>query len=710
MSTAASENPLLNCPVFPRFDEIKAEHVVPATKQLIADNEKSLATLEGELTAKEYKMDVTELINKLEALGDELGRSWGAVKHMEAVKDSEPLRKAVEEVQPELVKFNLQVSQSEPIYKAFKVVKDSPTYAGLSVAQKRIVDSNLLEAELAGIALEGEKKERFNAIQQELAALSTQFSNNVLDCTKAFSIRLTTKEEVAGLPESALGLAAQNAKSKGDEGATKEDGPWLITLDAPSYLPVMKHAKDRSLREKVYKAYNTRASEGSGSRPDGGKSFDNSQVINQILALKKEKAELLGKRHYADVSTAQKMATLEDAMDLMEKLRASSFAPAEKELADLQAFAKKSAFDAELQPWDVTFYAERQLEENYAFNEEDLRPYFALPRVLDGLFSLAKRLFDVDVVKAEIQVPLWDKEVQFWQINKAGKPVSYFYLDPYARPEEKRGGAWMDECAGRSRVMAVGSDPVRLPAAHMVCNQSPPVGDKPSLMTFQEVETVFHEFGHALQHMLTTQDEGLVAGIRGVEWDAVETPSQFMENWCYDKATMDKVAVHYETGEKMPAELFEKVKAAKNYRAATMMLRQLQFAVTDLTLHSSYDPTGSASVHDLYREVAKKYQVMQPLDYDRFLCGFSHIFAGGYAAGYYSYKWAEVLSADCFGAFEEAGLADDAKVQETGRRFRDTILAKGGGQAPKEVFEEFRGRGPSPEALLRHSGLVPAVV
>jgi len=707
---ADSENPVLSCPVFPRFDAIKAEHVVPGIKKLIGDNEKMLSDLEEELKSKDYKMDVLALIEKLEVLGDELGRSWGAIKHLESTKDNEALRKAVEETQPELVKFNMKVSQSEPIYKAFKLIKDSPQYASLSVARKRIVDSNLLEAELAGIALEGEKKERFNQIQQELAALSTQFSNNVLDCTKAFTVRLTTKEEVAGLPESALGLGAQTAKTKGDADATADAGPWVFTLDAPSFLPVMKHAKDRKLREKLYFAYNTRASESSGSRPEGGKSLDNSEVIKQILSLKQEKAALLGKRHFADVSTATKMATLESAMELMEKLRASSYAPAEKELKDLQEFAAKQGFSEELKPWDVTFYAERQLEAEYAFNEEELRPYFALPRVLEGLFGLAKRLFDVDVVKADVTVPVWDPEVQFWQINRDGKPVAYFYLDPYSRPAEKRGGAWMDEVAGRSTVLADKAGGVRLPVAHMVCNQSPPVGGAPSLMTFREVETLFHEFGHALQHMLTTQTEGLVAGIRGVEWDAVEQPSQFMENWCYDKATIDKMAVHYETGEKIPEELWTKIKDSKNFRSASMMLRQLHFAVLDLTLHSSFDPAtaDSKSVHDVCQEVAEKYLVQPPMDYDRFLCGFGHIFAGGYAAGYYSYKWAEVLSADCFGAFEEAGLEDDSAVQATGRRFRDTILAKGGGMAPAQVFEEFRGRAPEPEALLRHSGLAAA--
>jgi len=699
MSTAVAENPLLALEVFPQFNDIKAEQVVPGFEQIIQDCDQKLANLEAELEKSDYTVEIGSFLSKLEALSDDFGRSWGAVNHLKSVKDTEALRNAVQETQPAVVTFSTKMSQSVAIYKTFKKLKESSGFDSLTQAQKRIVESNLLEAELSGIALEGEAKGRFNDIQQELAKLSTQFSNNMMDCTKAYSLRLTDKAEVAGLPESALGLAAQTAASKGDEGATAENGPWVFTLDMPSYLPVQQHAEDRSLREKMYKARCTLASETS----EGDK--DNTPNINKILTLRKEKAQLLGKRHFADLSTSTKMATLDTAMELMEKLRDASYEPAKKELKELQEFAAGMGFEGELKPWDVSFYAERQREALYSYTDEEIRPYFSLPKVLDGLFQLANRLFDVEVVPAEIKPATWDPEVQFWQINRDGKPAAYFYLDPYSRPEEKRGGAWMGECAGRSTVM--GGDGVRLPVAHMVCNQSPPVGDKPSLMTFREVETMFHEFGHALQHMLTTEDEGLVAGIRGVEWDAVEQPSQFMENWCYDKATIDKMAVHYETGEKIPDELWTKIKDSKNFRSATMMLRQLHFAVTDLTLHSSFDPATaeSKSVHDVCQEVASKYLVQQPMDYDRFLCGFGHIFAGGYAAGYYSYKWAEVLSADCFGAFEEAGLDDDAAVQAIGRRFRDTVLAKGGGMAPAEVFEEFRGRPPAPEALLRHSGL-----
>jgi len=739
---AAVENPLLGKDDFPLYNQVQAQHVASGMKMLIEEAEGALAALEARLVKDNYEINCKEFLFELERMSDRIGRSWGVINHLKAVKDTEELRNAVEEVQPMVVTFNLKTSQSEAVYKAFKAIKDGPQFAGLTAAQRRIVENEIRDAQLSGVALEGEKKARFNAIQQELAKLSTTFSNNVLDSTKAFTVRITSKDEVAGLPASALGLASQTAVSKGDKNSTPEDGPWVFTLDGPSFLPVQQHAQNRELRQTMYKQYITRASEmtsakeansgeivgavkagGMGKRQGLGmlakrflrklgiskpKSLDNTPIIDKILALKYERAQLLGMRHHADVSTASKMATFEGAMQLMEDLRAKSYDFAVKEMDELKAFAAKQGFEETLMPWDMTFYAERMREALYSYQEEDLRPYFSLPRVLDGLFALVTRLFDVEIVAADGKAPVWDKDVRFFQINRNGNPIAFFYLDPYSRPAEKRGGAWMDECSSRSSAMASGGQSVRLPVAHMVCNQSPPVGDKPSLMTFREVETLFHEIGHALQHMLTTQEEGLVAGIRGVEWDAVETPSQFMENWCYDKATVDKMAVHFETGETIPEDLWNKVVASKNYRAGSMMLRQLQFAVTDLQLHSSFQPGSGPSVHDVYKQVAKTYQVQEPMDYDRFLCGFSHIFAGGYSAGYYSYKWAEVLSADCFAAFEEAGLEDEDNVKETGIRFRDTILAMGGGAAAPEVFKEFRGRDPTPDALLRHSGLAVA--
>ncbi len=670
---------------------------MPGMRAILAQLEAEINTLEGSVTPT-----WSGLVEPLERISDKLGRPWGVVSHLKAVRDSEPLRAAVEAVQPEKVKLALRLAQSAPVYAAFKALREGPDWAGLSEAQRRVVEGELRDATLSGVGLEGEAKERFNAIQQELSKIGTEFSNNVLDATKAFLRVETDAAHVAGLPPSALALAAQTAAARGHEGATPEAGPWAFTLDIPSYQAVLSHASYRPLREELYRAYITRAS-------TPGTPGDNTPLIERTLALKRERAQLLGFPHHAAVSLASKMATLERARALLEELRAASFASAEADLADVRAFAAAggAAEAADLRHWDIGFWAERLRETKYGLKEEELRPYFPLPAVLEGLFALAKRLFGVTVAPADGEAPVWHPDVRFFGIcNAAGEQLAYFYFDPYTRPAEKRGGAWMDEVAGRSRLLAPPGVAVRLPVAHMVCNGNGPVGDKPALMTFREVETTFHEFGHALQHMLTTCDEGLVAGIRGVEWDAVELPSQFMENWCYHKPTLMGLSRHVDTGAPLPDALFDKLVAAKNFRAGSGMLRQLHFATVDLELHSSYVPGSSADgIFGVDRAAAARTAVMPPLPEDRFLCGFSHIFAGGYAAGYFSYKWAEVLSADAFAAFEEAGLDDDAAVGATGRRFADTVLALGGGRAPLDVFVDFRGREPSTAALLRHSGL-----
>jgi len=647
------------------------------------------------------------LVDPLERLSDRLGRTWGVVTHLKGVKDTETLRTAVEEIQPKKVALSMKFSQSKPIYDAFCALRDGEGWRELSEAQRRIVEGEIRDAMLGGVGLEGEAKKRFNEIQQELSKLSTKFSNNLLDATKAYEKLITDPSLVGGLPASALALASQQAKGKGHPDATPETGPWLFTLDMPCYLPVLSHCTNRDLREEMYKAMITRASEGE---------INNTPLIESILRLKKERAQLIGYENHAEVSMASKMATLPVALQLLEELRSASYQKAVEELDTVRAFAfsqgaEEAKEEGGLKHWDMTFWCERLKEDQYDLKEEELRPYFALPAVMDGMFALAERLFGVKVSAADgPNAPVWNADVRLYRVESAetGATLAHFYLDPYSRPAEKRGGAWMDEVAGRSKLMALDGQEVRLPIAHMVCNQSPPIGDKPSLMTFREVETMFHEFGHALQHMLTRVDEGLVSGIRGVEWDAVELPSQFMENWCYHRATILGIARHYESGAVLPDDLYDKLCKARTYRAASMMLRQIHFASTDLALHSTYPAGGHSSVYDLEREIAKKTTVMPPLDIDRFLCGFGHIFAGGYAAGYYSYKWAEVLSADAFSAFEEVGLENTDAVQETGRRFRETVLAMGGGKAPMEVFTEFRGREPSTEPLLRHSGLVAA--
>lgn len=706
MTEPAVDNPLLALQTHlpPPFDEISPEHVEPAIRQLLDDLQRAMAKIEAEVqpTWASRIEDLTRMFEPLQL-------AWGAVGHLTGVRNSPALRAAHEAVQPAVVELLTRVGQSTPLHAAAVALRDGPDGASLDEAQRRILDASIRGAELSGVALEGAPKARFNEIQMELAELSTTFSNNVLDATKAYELILRSPAEVDGLPTTARELAAQSyrearsddveAAQDADEAATAEHGPWRITLDGPSLSPFLQHATRRDLRERVYRAYVSRASEGD---------TDNRGVIDRILELRAEQAELLGFTDFASLSLARKMAdSVAEIRGLLGELRERAWPAAQRDHEELQAFAAEQGFEGELRHWDVGFWAERLREHRYAITDEQLRPYFPLPRVLDGLFALAERLFDVKVVAADGDAPVWHEDVRFFRILDAGSgaPRAAFYLDPYSRPAEKRGGAWMADCLGRSRTLAGPGEAVRLPIAYLVCNGTPPVGERPSLMTFREVETLFHEFGHGLQHMLTTVDRDGAAGIDNVEWDAVELPSQFMENWCYHQPTLRGFSGHWETGDPLPQALFDKLLAARTYRAGSDTLRQLYFGLTDLALHDGYQPTAERSPFDVQREVAATCTVLTPLPEDRFLCAFSHIFAGGYAAGYYSYKWAEVLSADAFGAFEDAGLDDEAAVRATGRRFRDTVLALGGSRHPMKVFEDFRGRGPATEALLRHAGL-----
>ncbi|MEO1131563.1 MAG: M3 family metallopeptidase [Cyanobacteria bacterium J06639_1] len=693
-TVASAPNPLLVGRGLPPFDEIQPAHVVPAMTQL-------LETLQSEFEQLEQSVAATwtDLVEPLQTLSERLSWSWGIVGHLMGVKNSPELREAYETVQPQVVQFATRLGQSQPIYLAFKALRDSDAWANFADAQRRIVDSAIRDAELSGVGLEGDRQKRFNEIQMELAGMSTQFSNHVLDATKAFSLTLTTSAEVDGLPPSWLGLAAQAARDAGAENATPENGPWRLTLDFPSFGPFMKYSTRRDLREQAYKAYISRASSGE---------LDNAPLIDRILELRQEKAELLGFKTFAELSVASKMAPSVDAIfDLMEALRSASYDAAVADLDQLKAFAAEQGAPEsnDLKQWDISYWSERQREAKFAFSAEELRPYFPLPRVLDGLFGLVERIFGVKVSPADGGAPVWHPDVKYFQISDAdGKAIAYFYLDPYSRPAEKRGGAWMDDCINRAKL----AEGTRLPVAYLVCNQTPPVDGKPSLMTFGEVETLFHEFGHGLHHMLTRIDYPGAAGINNVEWDAVELPSQFMENWCYHRATLFGMAKHYETGETLPEHYYQKLLAARTYMSGTAMLRQLHFSTLDLELHHTYQPGGSETVQDVRDRVAKTTTVLSPLPEDAFLCAFGHIFAGGYSAGYYSYKWAEVLSADAFAAFEEAGLEDEVAIAATGKRFRETVLALGGSQSPMEIFKAFRGREPSTEALLRHSGLIAA--
>ena len=695
-STSHSDpNPLLQQTTLPRFDRIRPEHVVPAIRQLLGELETDLQQIESGLQAT-----WEHLVAPLERIEDRLTSVWGVVGHLMGVKNSDVLRQAQQEVQGEVVQFFMRLGQSQRIYQGLKTLRTSPEWDALDTAQQRIIDALIRDAELAGVGLQGEPRERFNAIQQELAELSTQFSNHVLDATKAFYLNLTEAEEVEGLPASLRQMAAQAAREAGDEQATAETGPWRITLDFPSFGPFMEHSRRRDLREQLYRAFITRASSGDQN---------NTPLINRILQLRQEECDILGYAHFADLSLASKMAPNVAAVEqLLEELRQASFDAAHQDLAELRDFARaQHAEEADdLTHWDLPFWSERLREDRYDFSDEELRPYFPLPQVLDGLFALAQRLFGVTIKPADGETPVWHDDVRFFRIyDEQGQEIAAFYLDAYSRPAEKRGGAWMDNCVGRSRLLAEPGKAVRLPVAYLTCNQTPPVDGKPSLMNFTEVRTLFHEFGHGLHHMLTKVDHGMAAGIRNVEWDAVELPSQFMENWCYHRDTLMGMSAHVDTGEPLPQALYDKLCAARNYRSGSLMLRQLYFAFMDIELHARFDPNGAETIFDVQRRIAEKTTTLPPLPEDRFLCSFGHIFAGGYAAGYYSYKWAEVLSADAFAAFEEAGLTDESALAETGWRYRNTILALGGSQAPMDIFKAFRGREPDTAALLRHSGL-----
>jgi oligopeptidase A len=693
-----SQNPLLQGRGLPPFADITPEQVEPAFKHLLTELQQQLAILETNV-----EPTWTGLVEPLEKLTEKLYWSWGILNHLMGVKNSPDLRIAYQKVQPQVVHFINTLGQSKPIYKAFKALRASDTWETLESAQQRIVEAAIRDAKLSGVGLEGEARERFNVIQMQLAELATDFANNLLDATSAFSLVLTTKAEIDGLPSSLISLAAQAARIAGEEQATPEKGPWHITLDFPSYFPFMQHSTRRDLREKLYKAYITRASSGE---------LNNNPLIERILQLRQELAELLGFENFAELSLASKMAKNVPAVEkLLEELRQASYDAAVKDLEALKDFAKsqKAAEAEDLQHWDISFWAERQREAKFAFTEEELRPYFPLPQVLDGLFGLIKRLFGVTVTPADGQAPVWHEDVRYFQISdKNGTAIAYFYLDPYIRPAEKRGGAWMDACIHRSKITERGITSTRLPVAYLICNQTPPVDNKPSLMTFDEVETLFHEFGHGLHHMLTKVDYTGAAGINNVEWDAIELPSQFMENWCYDRPTLFSMAKHYETGEPLPEHYYQKLLAARNYMSGSAMLRQIHLSSVDMELHYRYCPGGDETPIDVRERIAKTTTVLPPLPEDAFLCAFGHIFEGGYAAGYYSYKWAEVLSADAFAAFEETGLEDEVAIHDTGRLYRDTILAMGGSMHPMEIFKAFRGREPKTTALLKHNGLLAA--
>jgi oligopeptidase A len=691
-------NPLLQGRGLPPFAEIKTDLVVPAISELLSQVNEELTQLEANIIPT-----WAGLVEPLDRLTERIGWSWSIVGHLMGVKNSPELRAAYEEMQPQVVQFWMRLGQSTALYQGYKAIQSSPEWATFEPAQTRIIEAAIRDMELSGVGLTGKPKHRFNDIQLALSELANKFSNNVLDSIKSFQLTLTEPTEIAGLPASLLEQAAQSARAAGHEAATPTTGPWTITLDGPSYGPFMQHSQRRDLRERVYKAFVGRAASGE---------HNNLANIDKILELRREMSNILGFDNFAELSLASKMAPNVAAVEnLLESLRSASFESAKQDLEDLRTFAISQAAAAanDLQHWDLAYWSERLREAKFDFNAEELRPYFPLEQVLSGLFDLAHKLFGITITAADGTAPIWNPDVRYFQVtNEQQQPIAYFYLDAYSRPAEKRGGAWMADCVNRAKLTDVDGSKVRLPIAYLICNQTPPVDGKPSLMTFGEVETLFHEFGHGLQHMLTTVDYVGAAGISNVEWDAVELPSQFMENWCYHRPTLLSLGQHYETGEPLPEHYYQKLLAARTFMSGSMMLRQIHFSWLDLELHGRYQPGGAETVPDVRNRLAKISMVIPPLPEDNFLCSFGHIFAGGYAAGYYSYKWAEVLSADAFAAFEDAGLDDPDAIGTTGRRFRDTVLSLGGSQHPMEVFTSFRGREPDPAALLRHNGLVGA--
>jgi len=676
-------NPLLQMDDLPPFTAIKPEHVEPAVDTVLAQNR---AEVERLLT-QGGDFNWASLVAPLEALDDRLNRIWSPISHMNSVVNNPELREAYEACLPKLSDYATEMGQNERLYQAFEAIRSSGEFATLNAAQQKMIDNTLRDFRLTGVALPEEQKARYKALKSELSTLTTKFSNNLLDATNAWSKLITDEAGVAGLPESSKGMLKQAAEREGQQG-------WRVTLEFPSYFAVVTYADDRALREELYQAFVTRASD---KGPAAGQ-WDNSEVMERILAIRHELAQLLGFQNYAERSLATKMAeNPQQVLDFLRDLASRSLALAKEELAELHAFAREQHGMEELRPWDLSYYAEKLRQAKYAISQEDLKPYFPEDRVVSGLFGVVNSLYGLEI--REVQgIPTWHETVRFFEIiDNQGQLRGRFYLDLYARAH-KRGGAWMDECIVRRR-REDGS--VQVPTAYLVCNFAPPVGDDPALFTHDEVQTLFHEFGHGLHHMMTRIDTAGVAGINGVPWDAVELPSQFMENWCWEREALDLIAAHYQSGERIPQALYDKMIAAKNFQAGMQMVRQLEFSLFDFRLHLEYQPEEGGRIQQILDEVRAEVAVVEPPEYNRFQHGFSHIFAGGYAAGYYSYKWAEVLSADAFSRFEEEGIFN----RETGLAFMETVLEQGGSREPMELFVEFRGRKPTIDALLRHSGI-----
>ena len=685
MSTTADKspcNPLLDLRGLPLFDAIRAEHVEPAVDAVLADNRAGIDALGRREDAATWG----DFAGALEEMSERLDRVWSPVRHLNAVMDQPELREAYNRCVPRLSAYSTEVGQDERLYRGYRRIADAENFDALGTAQRRIVTSALRDFRLAGVALEPDAKARFKAIQEELSTLSSRFEQNVLDATDAWYLHIEDEPQLTGLPSSAVDLARDNARQAGVAG-------WRFNLEAPSYVPFMTYADSRELRRQVYEAYVCRASE---LGPHAGR-WDNTPVIDRILALRREAARLVGYPHFSEYALETRMARgTQEVVDFLRGLAGHARPAAEREWAELQAFARDTHGLGDLQAWDVPYYAEKLKRQRYRFDREDVRPYFPVKRVLSGLFEVVRRLFGMEVLPAQ-GAPVWHPDVRFMEIRDAQAGLrGQFYLDLYARPH-KRGGAWMDSCRSRRR----SAEEVQSPVACLTCNFPRPVSGRPSLLSHDDVITLFHEFGHGLHHMLTQVDYTGVSGINGVAWDAVELPSQFLENWCWEEQALAFISGHHETGEPLPGEMLEKMRAAKNFQSGMATARQIEFALFDMRLHSDFDPAGGRSVQSLLDEVRDEVAVVRPPAFNRFQNGFAHIFAGGYAAGYYSYKWAEVLSADAYSRFEEAGIFD----RRAGLDFLHAVLEQGGSRDPLELFVEFRGREPEIGALLRHSGL-----
>ncbi|MDN3638021.1 M3 family metallopeptidase [Simiduia curdlanivorans] len=677
--TQPATNPLLLDPYFPPFNDFTPAQAQAAVVTVIGQNRAAIDAV----VAAGLNRPAAEILRELEAIDDKLSRVWSPVGHLNAVQNSEELRKVYEASLAELTQYGSDMGQHQGLYQLYAYIQASPEFSQLSQAHQQAVKHALRDFTLAGIALPPAQQTQFKAIKKRLSELSNTFSNNVLDATQGWHLHITDEKQLAGLPDNAKAQARKAAERKALDG-------WVITLDFPAYLAAMTFAEDRSVREALYRAYTTRASE------FGPAERDNSTHIVELLQLRAELAQLLGYKNYAELSLAKKMAdSCARVTDFLEDLAQKSKPVAQQEWQHLQAFAQQTLKIDNLCAWDVSYAAEKLKQRDYELSQEELKPYFPAQKVLAGLFSVVAKLFNISVEKYS-GIAVWHPDAEVFQIKRQGQTLAYFYLDLYARPD-KRGGAWMDDC----RVRRATSDGIQLPIAYLTCNFTPPLGDTPSLLSFDEVTTLFHEFGHGLHHMLTDIDVAAVSGINGVPWDAVEQPSQFLENWCWEPDAIGLISGHYQTGAPLPQQLLDKMLKAKHFHTGLFMLRQLEFALFDFRLHQRDKVENIAQVQACLDQVRQQVSVVLPPDFNRFQHSFSHIFSGGYAAGYYSYKWAEVLSADAFSKFEEEGIFNPA----TGQAFLDTILSQGGSRDALALFKAYRGREPEVDALLRHSGI-----